>query len=130
MSAYYDLMGLDAISAERTRQMQQEGYTAGHDDEHKHNELVLAAECYLAAAVVSDRNGGLPVMRPPMKWPWAMDEWHPKPTAVENLAIAGALVAAEIDRIERSKRGLNGRMTAAEAIVVDHQELERDLDGA
>lgn len=37
--------------------------------------------------------------RVPDAWPWE-DSWKPSPTAVRNLEKAGALIAAEIDRLE------------------------------
>jgi len=34
-------------------------------------------------------------------WPWDEEWWKPDNDAVRNLAKAGALIAAEIDRLQR-----------------------------
>lgn len=40
---------IERIAAERTRQIEREGYTPEHDDTHDGGELALAAACYAAA---------------------------------------------------------------------------------
>lgn len=114
---YYDMMGLDRIGAERLRQINSEGYTAAHDDQHQHGELIRAAECYMAAARVADMTGDGSTIHPPFKWPWKPSEWKPRKGASENLTIAGALLAAELDRVLRKEAGLGGRMSLAEDLV-------------
>lgn len=37
----------------------------------------------------------------PSEWPWEASSWRPSRSAVRNLEKAGALIAAEIDRMER-----------------------------
>lgn len=44
-------------------------------------------------------DGGM--VKLPMDWPWADDWWNPSDDPVRNLVKAGALIAAEIDRIQR-----------------------------
>jgi hypothetical protein len=39
----------------------------------------------------------------PLAWPWAEKWWKPSEDQVRNLVKAGALIAAEIDRIQRLK---------------------------
>lgn len=39
--------------------------------------------------------------RPPDDWPWEPEAWKPEPEAIDNLMKAGALIAAEIDRLQR-----------------------------
>jgi hypothetical protein len=34
-------------------------------------------------------------------WPWDQDWWKPSPDPIRNLVKAGALIAAEIDRLQR-----------------------------
>lgn len=36
----------------------------------------------------------------PDRWPWAPEAWKPDPDPVRNLVKAGALIAAEIDRLQ------------------------------
>lgn len=93
-------IGADRILAERLRQMDVEGWTPEHDDvEHKNGELALAAWSYLTecAAFGGDPCGD----EPPDGWPWDASWWKPSPDAVRNLEKAGALIAAEIDRLLR-----------------------------
>lgn len=106
--------GVQIIADERARQMDAEGYSADHDDCHDRGELVLAAICY------AKRDGGVYLredygdeVRFHDPWPWApSDDKRPRDAAdrlkvpadkqyVRNLAKAGALIAAEIDRMQR-----------------------------
>jgi len=80
-------VGAQRISGERKRQIEREGWSAEHDDEHKNGELRDAAACYLTLA--TDR------------WPWSLADWKPSDAPIRNLVKAGALIAAEIDRLER-----------------------------
>jgi hypothetical protein len=79
------------VVAERRRQVEAEGWTAEHDDEHTDGELVDAAACYLIY------RGG----HTPHRWPWSREWWKPKGHR-RNLARAGALILAEIERIDRA----------------------------
>lgn len=106
------------IFAERQRQVSVEGWTPDHDDDaHDSGDLAAAASAYALAAC--DRlnpysqgdggfdaslNGGLHDEHPPM-WP---DEWPWKPASPRRmLEKAGALILAEIERIDR-KEARNG----------------------
>lgn len=94
------LGGVDLIALERRRQLQVEGWTAEHDDAHDDEELSVAAACYAVAGLnnieVVDR-GTVDA------WPWDeiwdKREQHPR---LRRLVIAGALIAAEIDRLLRA----------------------------
>lgn len=89
-----DLPGVKLIAAERCRQVEVEGYTAEHDAGHS-NALALAAACYATPDRYRHCLGG-----PPPGWPWEEIYWKPCPDdRVRELIKAGALVAAEIDRI-------------------------------
>ena len=88
------MTGVDMIAAERLRQVVVEGWTAEHDDQHGAGELVSAAECYLI-------NGH--VHMPAESWPWDGSWWKPSDDPIRNLVKAGALIAAEIDRLQRVK---------------------------
>jgi hypothetical protein len=90
--------GIALIAAERRRQIEDEGWTPEHDDEHDNHELSEAAACYALGvpAAVSPANGA----RVPL-WPWDESWWKPG-DRVRDLVKAGALIAAEIDRLQRA----------------------------
>lgn len=98
--------GIELIQAERERQVSREGFDAAHDDAHSSGEICRAAGCYLAHAEVQSMlddpsdpisyAGGLPAF-----WPWKQGDWKPR-DRMRNLIRAGALIAAEIDRIQRA----------------------------
>lgn len=94
--------GIESIAAERKRQIEAEGWTAEHDDAHDSGEMAIAAAIYAAPGA----RDGLPAgERPRSKilpfWPWSSDWYKPK-SRREDLVRAGALIAAEIDRLDRA----------------------------
>ncbi|EFN3714793.1 TPA: ead/Ea22-like family protein [Escherichia coli] len=99
---------LDVI-AERQRQMSVEGWTPKHDDKHDNNELAFAASCYAfhsAAASWDFEDDGTPydIHPAPKHWPWSPEWWKPK-NPRRDLVKAGALILAEIERIDRAAAG-------------------------
>ncbi|GAB7416270.1 ead/Ea22-like family protein [Enterobacter asburiae] len=99
---------LDVI-AERQRQMSVEGWTPKHDDKHDNNELAFAASCYAfhsAAASWDFEDDGTPydIHPAPKNWPWSPEWWKPK-NPRRDLVKAGALILAEIERIDRAAAG-------------------------
>lgn len=89
------LDGSTLIAAERDRQPAEEGFTAEHDARHAGNELAWAAWSFLdRAASGHDPNDP----EPPQMFPWDKSWWKPGRSPLRLLIIAGALVAAEIDR--------------------------------
>ena len=102
--------GAILIKIERDRQIGAEGWSAEHDAEHIHHELLKAADCYMWAGLVAhshemnSRYDPLDVIRLPPEhdshfWPWDVRYWKPEVDPIKNLTKAGALIAAEIDRI-------------------------------
>ena len=87
--------GAALIAAERERQVEREGWTPEHDDSHAGGQLWRAAECYLTEDYMR---------LPPHRWPWIGQWWKPSRDRVRNLVKAGALIAAEIDRLQRAAR--------------------------
>lgn len=94
--------GAELIAAERERQMSEEGWTEEHDDQHEDAELAWTA-CYYAMPcpkVVHDI-----VIPPHVMFPDNWDESWAKRRGyhdrVRDLVKAGALIAAEIDRLQR-----------------------------
>lgn len=91
--------GVTAISQERDRQIQVEGWTPEHDAQHSNGELAKAAGCYALADDAREKCNGN-ISEPFKFWPWAKEWWKPSPdNRIKELAKAGALIAAEIDRL-------------------------------
>lgn len=102
------LGGVDLIALERRRQVQVEGWTAAHDDQHDAGQMAVAAACYAAAGndeVVVSAFAGFGGERAVFEdaWPWD-EKWDKREqhTNLRRLVIAGALLAAEIDRLLRA----------------------------
>jgi hypothetical protein len=94
------MTGIELIAAERKRQIELKGWTAEHDDTHECNELIQAAVCYLHESS-SYEIGGDP---PPWPWPRRFESGLGRSGYVRSLTKAGALIAAEIDRLQRGMR--------------------------
>ena len=86
--------GTESIAAERRRQIEIEGWTPESDDAYVGGELAIAAACYVDGPGKVDQNTA------PPRWPWLPIWWKPR-TRREDLVRAGALIAAEIDRLDR-----------------------------
>jgi hypothetical protein len=87
---------MEAIRAERRRQIEIEGFTTDHDDEHDTEALFNAGYAYYSHTIgkaVYDH--GIPTC-----WPWEARWWKPK-DARRNLERAGALMLADQERWER-----------------------------
>ena len=87
------MTALKDIANERQRQINMEGWTAAHDDAHNNGEMALAAICYAFAGIDSDQSQS-------RYWPWSAKWWKPT-TNRRNLVKAGALIVAEIQRLDR-----------------------------
>ena len=101
--------GIELITEERQRQIEKEGWTAEHDAEHKGGEIALAAVCYATpsefltfrpVSMVDDPSD----FKTPELWPWSNNWFKPAPdnkieSRIRELQKAGALIAAEIDRL-------------------------------
>jgi hypothetical protein len=90
--------GVELIAEERDRQIKKEGWDEGHDDMHKRKELARAARAYALPGLKASTEAGI-------DWPWHDDWWKPSNDPVRNLVKAGALIAAEIDRLQRLQNG-------------------------
>lgn len=86
---------IELIAAERQRQLQD--WTPAHDDLHDRKELVRNAEDVLGAYLVGKSYGP----RPPADQ-WGLGKKY-KEDPLRLLVIAGALVAAEIERLQRAQ---------------------------
>ena len=89
--------GIELIAEERSRQVREKGYDAEHDDEHVNREIATTA-AQLLAHYSTDGRVGI------SRW-GSCDNWHiiekHGGNAIRLLSIAGALCAAEIDRLQR-----------------------------
>ena len=83
------------LLTERFRQISDEGWSLDHDDEHNCGEMADAAACYAL---------GKPWEIVKQLWPWAQSWWKPTDKR-RNLVKAGALIIAEIERLERVCQG-------------------------
>lgn len=111
--------GVSIISEERNRQITQEGYDWRRDDNYHGQELALAATVYALPPswreAYAGTNGHSNMKR--VLWPWDHYTFKPVPSdnstvfgkdqsvddRIKELAKAGALIAAEIDRLQRVK---------------------------
>ena len=88
------------VLAERRRQIEEEGWTPQHDDNWPSGTLSLAAACY--AMPKQDRQSkhgsGVSVWR--ALWPF--DGWWKPSDRRRDLVKAGALILAEIERLDRA----------------------------
>ena len=87
---------------ERRRQVGTEGWSPDHDDQHKNGEMPLAAGLYAISAgfALKYLDGETKTCPVPDGWPWASEWWKPS-NARQDLVKAGALILAEIERIDR-----------------------------
>ena len=93
------MSGVELIAVERERQVSVEGWTPEHDDTHTKGEMADAGACYaLEAAHNSAYVAGRWMA---ILWPWSTEWWKPSHDRIRNLVKAGALIAAEIDRLQR-----------------------------
>lgn len=94
--------GIELIAEERKRQIEIEGFTEDHDKSESSGNMAKAAACYAFAPFMKDdiREG---YKIPSGMWPdyWLAKWWKPTPNdRIKELAKAGALIAAEIDRLQ------------------------------
>ena len=100
------MTGIERIAKECARQIEL-GYDAAHDDGHVLGELATAAACYAAYAAGKDDIKVLRFDRDQTAcdaWPFEAEADNRGKISPERLLeIAGALIAAELDRLERAR---------------------------
>jgi hypothetical protein len=111
------MTGVERIAAERKRQIDKEGWDAAHDDDHIDGSLLDAAIGYAAAPSdlyrqtegASGRGSLLFETVWPRRWNAEWDKREMRdPTDAQRIRMlekAGALIAAEIDRLLRLPAG-------------------------
>ncbi len=100
------MTGIELIAAERQRQIEVEGYAPEHDDTHVKGEIAQAASVMASLAAFQSEHGHLTTGKKytsEKHWPWQSQTFKPSDDAIRNLAKAGALIAAEIDRLKRKE---------------------------
>lgn len=90
---------LEDINRERERQIAK-GYDARHDDEHSDGSIARAAASYALVACPLKTNTPI--------WPWSYDSYIPG-LPRDALVKAGALIVAEIERLDRLSRADGGK---------------------
>lgn len=90
---------LDVLT-ERQRQIRDEERTLAQDDHYQGGQLARAAACYALAgsSASTDQTAAFLVS---LAWPWESNWWKPT-TSRRDLIKAGALILAEIERIDRT----------------------------
>lgn len=88
--------GAELIAVERRRQVEVEGWSPEHDDHHTHGELATAGAVYAMPA-----NGSWKASEWPFEPESLKHDWNTAEGRIRELTRAGALVAAEIDRLQR-----------------------------
>lgn len=94
---------IELIQEERRRQIVEKGWTEEHDDTHTNSELSIAAAAY---AVANFRPATASFI-----WPWKtkdgggyiVNEGFNTGQKIRDLIKAGALIVAEIERLQRNK---------------------------
>lgn len=93
--------GVYLISEERKRQIEALGYTPKHDQRYC-GQLSIAASCYALPQTSRNIHDG---RHAPVDWPFSSKSWKPSPdNRIRELQKAGALIAAEIDRLKYSEK--------------------------
>lgn len=97
--------GIELIAEERQRQVEVEGWTAKHDkDENWNGQMARAAASYALGSktvAISLEYIGNSINVRHRIWPWLDYWWKPSPdNRIRELQKAGALIAAEIDRLQ------------------------------
>ena len=92
---------MNEISEERYRQIAKERFDESHDDDLHEGELGAAAAAYADPSPESYDSGGGRLT--PTRWPFNPMWYKPKTDRRRELIIAGALIVAEIERLDRRK---------------------------
>lgn len=97
--------GIEIIAEERKRQIEVEGWTPEEDDLYTAGQLALAGATYAIPTFCRDDYGGYAYSTDvPIMFPFSSEWWKPTPDdRIRELAKSGALIAAEIDRLQRLK---------------------------
>lgn len=117
------------LAGERHRQIAEEGFDTEHDDAHANGEIARAAACYAASAALDDDRAPSAYFEEVLEWlwPWSVQWWKPKDRR-RDLVRAGALIVAEIERLDRSAARADAAepkttLTDGRPVTPDHREI-------
>ena len=113
--------GIELITDERQRQIDVEGWSAEHDEQHTEGELAIVAALYASPIKLYSKVESYGEVKFIDPWPWwdtveitrygdglttQVSAWdkRKKHHRIRRLIIAGALIAAEIDRLHNPSR--------------------------
>lgn len=109
-SRFISNAGSSLIARERLRQITDEGFDGNRDMQYKNNELTRAAMCYLEDPKFRDMTNEDGDTLVESIFPWDREWFKPSPeNRIKELVKAGALIAAEIDRLTNEQFGLGQR---------------------
>lgn len=92
---------MQAVVAERFRQIEAEGFDLSHDDKHRRGELAAAGAVYALHGQTADIIGK-GAIGPLCFWPWDDAWWKPQDVR-RNLVKACALILAEGEKFDRAR---------------------------
>lgn len=98
-----EFKGGSIIAKERLRQIEKFDWSPAHDDQYNAGELLIYSQYWMSMEeLVAVRENAKKFLQEYGGSGWG-DEWfkYDERTPVERLARAGALIAAEIDRVNR-----------------------------
>ncbi|TGE29835.1 hypothetical protein [Hymenobacter metallicola] len=115
------LTGAELIAAERQEQIHKHGWDVAHDDDYGRGELMQAAATALSLYASGDMaNICVAGQTEEVKmWPWQTEfglvffRKIERKSPLEKLIVAGALIAAEIDRLQRATNCTEGCRNAS-----------------
>lgn len=110
--------GAELIQEERNRQIEVEGWKSDRDDAYINQELLHASKAYIESSIIYQRyrDGSRKLADViALCWPrnWSGDWFKPK-DPISDLVKSGALIAAEIDRLQRIKERLMNEASCPE----------------
>lgn len=114
--------GIELIAEERRRQIEVENWAPNRDVRHVDESLAYVAACYTIPSngrnIYAGSNGLSNIIN--VLWPksWAFKFWKPSPeNRIRELQKAGALIAAEIDRLQLPEYINNNTLNITEAML-------------
>ncbi|MBT2788084.1 MULTISPECIES: hypothetical protein [unclassified Halomonas] len=109
---------------ERLRQINEEGFSAAHDDCYTQGQLAAAAACY-ACFAEDVLQGGKSALdgQPPAFWPWDDAWFKPSRDPKRNIEKAMALLSAQYDAIERAETAAIEATTTPDILWSTNDEM-------
>lgn len=101
------MTGIELIAEERRRQIEKEGWTAEHDAKHLDYDLSCVGALYALHLVLNVHENYSMFFNKIFSYfyPWDSKWWKPTPNdPIRQLTKAGALIAAEIDRLQNRRK--------------------------